>query len=803
MNDPVFSEVIPELMTSHFRHLSDGSGINVDVIRERGYRSLLGKSELEKLGFSPSQRHAPGILIPLWGVDGNGIVGYQFRPDSPRHNNKDKVIKYENPSGVSVRLDAPPACRELLGNPGIPVWFVEGVKKADSLASRGACAVTLTGVWNFKGRNSLGGTTVLADFDYITLKDRECYICFDSDYRDNLSVSQAAARLGEHLRRKGAHIRIAYLPAGEHGEKVGVDDFLTQGHTIDDLKALAGPMERQTEDSEDEVFASHFQNNGLRLEVQKLDGSYAFAHVNGSGGVALVSEAVLGKLRLIPRRLPKMDKQPLPIVGLPDENIQKARLLSPGELYDKVKSHTRRYVDLAELDLDLCTMYVLFTWFYRKVNTVAYLRFLADTGKGKTRGKKVIGDLCFYPLYASGASSFSGIARTQQHWRGTLVIDEADFAGEKENQVTKYLNLGFERGQYYILSDKNDPRCQDYFDAFSPKVLAMREPFRDNATEGRLLSIAMHETSNLAIPIILSSNYYEETRILRNELALFALRHWDDIDAARMMSFDDLGIEPRLKQLAMPLSIIFQLWPEGVEQFRRYLVARQKEVRRVRSMSWEGTLVNLVIAVAAGDQEAGAEFNEYLKPGSDELEAVTPSMVARHLKASVKAITQALTSVGFQVEKRWITVHKEDREVKKQVRAYTVPDSRTWTEITSRYYYAEDGNLSVEIPRCLQSSKYTLCAEASHPSQVSRELSGRSENVTGETDVTGGNTPYRNNDKIPALPCTVCGSNNWWRRNGSGWLCGQCHPDPQSQALCRLDIGHGGVTPLGVSDGAN
>ena len=721
-NSP-FSDEIPGLLQSHLDHLQ-ASGIFHEAIRQRGYESVLGHKRLKDLGFGRQQCRTPGMLIPLWGVDGHEIVGYQFRPDSPRLNSKGKPIKYENPRGISVRLDTPPACRESLGNPSVPIWFVEGVKKADSLASRQECAVTLTGVWNFKGRNSLGGTTILADFDYIALKDRECYICFDSDYRDNPSVSKAAARLAEHLGRKGARVRIVYLPAGEHGEKVGADDYLAQGHTVDELKALAAPVERkEEEDREDEVFASHFDNKGLWLEVKKLDGSYAFAHVNGSGGVALTSEAVSGKLRLMPRRLPEVDKQPLPIVGLPDENIENARLLEPKELYDKVKSHIRRYVDLAELDLDLCTMYVLFTWFYRKVNTVAYLRFLADTGKGKTRGKKVIGDLCFYPLYASGASSFSGIARTQQQWRGTLVIDEADFAGEKENQITKYLNLGFERGQYYILSDKNDPRSQDYFDAFSPKVLAMREPFHDNATEGRLLSIAMHETSNLNIPIILSSSYYEETRMLRNELALFTLCHWDDIDATKMVSFDDLDIEPRLKQLAMPLSIIFQLWPEGVEQFRRYLVARQQEVRRVRSMSWEGSLVNLVIALATGDQEVGAEFSEYIKPGSEEPEAITPSMAARQLKSSIKAITQALTSVGFQVERRWITLHKEGREVKKQVRAYTVPDSRTWAEITSRYYYAEDGNLDIEIPRCLQSSKYTLCAEASHPSQVSQKIS--------------------------------------------------------------------------------
>jgi hypothetical protein len=789
-NSP-FSDEIPGLLQSHLDHLQ-ASGIFPEAIRQRSYESVLGHKRLKDLGFGSQQCRTPGLLVPLWGVDGGGIVGYQFRPDSPRTNSNGKSIKYENPRGTSVRMDAPPACWESLGNPGVPIWFVEGVKKADSLASRGACAVTLTGVWNFKGRNSLGGTTILADFDYIALKDRESYICFDSDYRDNPSVSKAATRLAEHLSRKGAQVRIVYLPVGEHGEKVGADDYLAQGHTIDELKVLAAPVERKEDDRENDVFASHFDHKGLWLEVKKLDGSYAFAHINGSGGVVLASEAVSGKLRLMPRRLPEVDKQPIPIVGLPDESIENARLLEPKELYDKVKSHIRKYVDLAELDRDLCTMYVLFTWFYRKVNTVAYLRFLADTGKGKTRGKKVIGDLCFYPLYASGASSFSGIARTQQQWRGTLVIDEADFAGEKENQVTKYLNLGFERGQYYILSDKNDPRSQDFFDAFSPKVLAMREPFHDNATEGRLLSIAMHETSNLNIPIILSSSYYEETRVLRNELALFTLCHWDDIDATRMMSFDDLDIEPRLKQLAMPLSIIFQLWPEGVEQFRRYLVARQKEVRRVRSMSWEGSLVNLVIAVATGDQEVGAEFSEYIKPGSDEPEAVTPSMVARQIKSSVKAITQALTSVGFQVEKRWITLHKEDKEARKQVRAYTVPDSRTWVEITSRYYYAEDGNLDVEIPRCLQSSKYTLSAEASHPSQVSQKVSDQHGLVTVETDVTGENTPHGNNDKKPANPCTACGANNWWRRNGSGWLCGRCHPEPQGELLFRLPDTGGG-----------
>ena len=152
MNDPVFSEVIPELLMTHFRHLTEGSGIKVDVIKERGYRSLLGKSELEKLGFVPSQRHVPGILIPLWGVDGGGIVGYQFRSDSPRLNNKGKPIKYETPRGATNRIDCPPACQKLLADPNVPLWITEGVKKGDSLASQGECVIDLTGIWNWRAK---------------------------------------------------------------------------------------------------------------------------------------------------------------------------------------------------------------------------------------------------------------------------------------------------------------------------------------------------------------------------------------------------------------------------------------------------------------------------------------------------------------------------------------------------------------------------------------------------------------------------------------------------------------------------
>ena len=209
MPDP-FSSKVPGLLVAHLEHLRS-SAISIEVIRERGYRSLLGKHDLKELAFSKAQHRCPGILIPLHGVDGT-VVGHQYRPDNPRHGAKEKVVKYENPAGSSVRLDVAPRCLPQLGDPSVPVFFTEGVKKVDALATAGACAVGLTGVWGFKGRNPLGGTVVLADFDYIALKNRDAYLCFDSDAASNPHVMAALMRLKEHLSRKGARVHVIRLP---------------------------------------------------------------------------------------------------------------------------------------------------------------------------------------------------------------------------------------------------------------------------------------------------------------------------------------------------------------------------------------------------------------------------------------------------------------------------------------------------------------------------------------------------------------------------------------------------------------
>ena len=66
-----YSQKVPTLLDTHFQQLHHGSGISVDIIQERGFRSVVDKTELKKLGFADYQCQVPGMLIPIWEVYGH------------------------------------------------------------------------------------------------------------------------------------------------------------------------------------------------------------------------------------------------------------------------------------------------------------------------------------------------------------------------------------------------------------------------------------------------------------------------------------------------------------------------------------------------------------------------------------------------------------------------------------------------------------------------------------------------------------------------------------------------------------
>lgn len=274
------------LLPHHRKMLVEGSGISPDVIAERGYCSVKSKAELGRKGFGESQRIVPTLYIPIWGVNGE-VTLHHHRPDHPRIRDR-KPAKYEFPFGERMALDVHPRIRERVRDPHVPLFITEGVKKADAGISNGLCIIAVVGTWNFRGTNEYGGLTTLPDWEGIAFKGRDdhgnvvarqVFIVYDSDVMTKPHVHAALQRLSEFLKSRGAKVCYVYLPHGDDGRKVGLDDYLADGHSTDDLLARATPellrpvgeeragASAEYEETNDGLFWNKPGANGARLHV--------------------------------------------------------------------------------------------------------------------------------------------------------------------------------------------------------------------------------------------------------------------------------------------------------------------------------------------------------------------------------------------------------------------------------------------------------------------------------------------------------------------------------------------------------
>ena len=259
--DPIIRSLpSSELSEAHFRMLAEESGISLEIIKEREYRTVTDRGLLASLGFARSQQQTPTLLIPLYSVAGN-IGNVQSRPNLPRNSKEGKRIKYETPSRSRMILDIHPRSLSQIGSPSVDLWITEGIRKADSLLTHGApCVVALSGVWNWRGTNEDGGVTALSDWENIALKGRTVYIAFDSDAEHNPKVKDARRRLANFLQGRGANVIILYFPDGEDGKKVGADDYLAAGNTLERLKSLTkAPKRPQDEEDKPEGIPHGFR----------------------------------------------------------------------------------------------------------------------------------------------------------------------------------------------------------------------------------------------------------------------------------------------------------------------------------------------------------------------------------------------------------------------------------------------------------------------------------------------------------------------------------------------------------------
>lgn len=226
-----------------------------------------------------------------------------------------------------------------------------------------------------------------------------------------------------------------------------------------------------------------------------------------------------------------------------------------GDILREIQTFLARYVDLSPAFTEIIPYYVLLTWVYDAFNELPYLRFRGDWGTGKTRALLAVGSISYKPFFASGASTVSPIFHILDAFRGTLVLDEADFRfSDATSDLAKVLNNGNVNGLPVLrtMTNKNRELNPQAFRVFGPKIIAMRESFEDRALESRFLT---EETSHRPlppqIPIHLPEDLKHEALVLRNRLLAWRLRERRGIapDPSRLIE----GASPRMNQTALAL----------------------------------------------------------------------------------------------------------------------------------------------------------------------------------------------------------------------------------------------------------
>lgn len=667
----VFSEVVPELLTDHLCHLSEGSGISVDVMKERGYRSLLGKSELGKLGFTPAQQRAPGIIIPLWSVDGKE-AGHQFRPDHPRTNNRGKPVKYEIPTGSSIRLDCPPRCQKTVGDPKTPLWITEGSKKADALASKGACAISVTGVWGFKGKNQFGGITFLTDWDYVALKNRPVYLAFDSDIVTKEPVRKALEHIGEHLRRKGAAVHIIQLPQLEGQSKTGIDDYLLR-YSLQDAEKLAGNFKlEETEDKNRFVSGFVLPDGTVGEMVVGRDDDRSFM-ILANGLVRKVYQYETAKITYLPTN----DL----LVG---EVVHFASTAAPydsqSRLFGEVRTFIHRYLELPVDFEEIASLYVLLTWVFEFAPSIPYLRVIGDWGTGKTRFLQVAGAVCFRPIFASGATTPAPIFRILEQFRGTLVLDEADFKDSAAwVEMVKLLNNGYRPGMPVLRADKENgkwyPRS---YQVFGPKLISTRFPFKDEALESRCLTSEMLPLTRDDIPRVLPPAFDTEVNELRSKLLTFRLANLCRLKGKTFGNeLIEPNLQPRLQEILIPLKAMLNGDGAMVEALAGFVHRLQASLFSRRQESNAGRVLAAIIALHKDGEEVSSKT---IAEKANQLDEEAPPLIAE--------------KIGWQTKRLGL----EKTRIPGCGRRVIVWDEEKMRHLATRYGLSLDDSLSAENP---------------------------------------------------------------------------------------------------------
>ena len=208
--------------------------------------------------------------------------------------------------------------------------------------------------------------------------------------------------------------------------------------------------------------------------------------------------------------------------------------IDPGNepIIPKIIAFIRKYADVPPEWENVAALYVLMSWVYDRFTAVPYIRYLGESGTGKTRMLEILAAICNRSLLFTGNVTGAALFRSIDDVRGTLVVDEADLqSSEAWSDIVKVLNSGYTHDGNVLRCDKDRGFKLVSFCTFGPKVLGTREKFSDDALENRCITFQTTQRKiRQDIPLQLPHRFYAEAEQLRNLLLGWRHKNWSRIN---------------------------------------------------------------------------------------------------------------------------------------------------------------------------------------------------------------------------------------------------------------------------------
>jgi len=814
-NTPKKNPMQGTLSKQHYDTLK-ASAISDDVIKERGYKTITNEEDLRALNFKESQIRVPGLLLPLHTTDGQTPL-YVYRPDSPRvfddkkhpknpdGTYKQKIIKYEFPKGEKMRLDVPPRCRAELGDPAKPLWITEGQKKADALASIGLCAVALLGVWNFIGTNDRGGKVFLSDFLDIALNNgRPVRIVFDSDVMTKPEVKHALDTLTQTMQRKGAMVQAVYLPGGSH--KTGVDDWLTEGHTVDDLEDLVEGPRPELKVAPPVIELLDTAPLAIHRPLCLVDGkAYAavYPYIKRTVTEKVVSNTVL---RL--KEPEEVKGQTLHIIrndgvifgdfGRPlstlevdihlaeEQQAKDSAWSTPGfksfldgnrpdpqDVFNRVKSVIARFIDFDRSLADQETMtemlacFAISTWFLDAFSVAPYIWANGERGSGKTSLLLILTRLSYMGTSLSPSGSFAAL-RDLADCGATLGLDDAeDLTDPKKSDPDKRAILlsGNRRGITVPLKEPN-PSGQGWktreVNCYCPRIFStIQKP--DATLSSRAIIIPVVRTAERskgnADPLD-DMQWTCDRQKLIDDLWAMALTYLPEMPAFDKLIGDKSKLIGRdLQPWRAILAISAWLDSLGVSNLWSKIESLAAGTYQHERIDLEKVDINRLAMFALGELVARM-------PNKTEWSFATQTIVEiMHRMIDDDEIEIDKDIIKTQMLGHRFKKMRLSKDENQRPRLWKINRTELVTMFTAYRIPVPD-----EIAKNIDSG-------LGHIGDIGYigDIGDNPSNVANVANVETG----QKSQNLPKTPCFTCGRTEWYIGKAGNVLCGACHPDPR------------------------